>query len=503
MPLTLAIVCAAAGVASTATQATKPNIFFLLTDDQDVMLGGLKPQKKLQSLVTDAGVEFTKAFVHTPICCPSRSSFLTGRYLHNSLTTQNDIAHGCSNETWAAGPERRTYAVHAKEAGYKTHYAGKYLNQYALPGSPGCTKHGIPGCYRVPPGWDDWHGLQGNSRYYNGTISNNGVAAVHGDAPEDYLPDVFFGHTKAFIQAHLANESKQGIPFLAVLATPSCHGPFTPAPKYIGHFANESAPRTPNFNASTDTKQWLMRQLSPIDESGAEGIDRVHNERWETLLSVDDYVGEVVSMLESAGQLENTYILYTSDHGFQLGQHRLPGDKRHLYEHDIRIPMVMRGPGIQAGSKVDQAVLNIDVAPTLVDIMTGSVPDDMDGRSFLPLLKGQETSDWRTDFMVSYYGQGVAPCWLQKCPAPPANNFHMIDAKNNTYSCIRSGFDGSPEDKMYCEFADNENFIEYYEHDTDPWQLKNLYPAQKGKLGPLAEKLQKFRECKGSSCRDL
>ena len=112
--------------------------------------------------------------------------------------------------------------------------------------------------------------------------------------------------------------------------------------------------------------------------------------RWETLLSVDDYVGQVVAMLKAAGQLDNTYFLYTSDHGFQLGQHRLPGDKRHLYEHDIRIPMVMRGPGIKAGSKLDKAVLNIDVAPTLVDIMTGSVPDDMDGRSFKSLLLENE-----------------------------------------------------------------------------------------------------------------
>eukprot|EP00936_MAST-01D_sp_MAST-1D-sp1_P001392 g1392.t1 len=481
--------------------APPPNIFFLLTDDQDVMLGALEPMPQLKELVTKQGVEMTKAFVHTPICCPSRSSFLTGRYLHNSLTTENDIAHGCSNETWSAGPERRTYAVHAKAAGYHTHYSGKYLNQYALPGSLGCTKAGADGCFRVPPGWDDWHGLQGNSRYYNGTISNNGKPARHGDTPADYLPDVFFGHTKTFLAEHLANEGKQGVPFLAVLATPSCHGPFTPAPKCI------SAPRTPNWNASTEGKQWLMRQQAPLNDNTAQNIDRTHNSRWETLLSVDDYVGQVIAMLKAAGQLDNTYFLYTSDHGFQLGQHRLPGDKRHLYEHDIRIPMVMRGPGIKAGSKLDKAVLNIDVAPTLVDIMTGSVPDDMDGRSFKSLLLEDDASPvggtWRTDFMVSYFGQGKPACGLQTCPPPSAANFHVNDAYNNTYACVRSGFDGGPADTMYCEFADDENFIEYYEHDNDPWQLKNLWPAQEAKLAPLKAKLQAFRQCKGAACRAL
>ena len=124
-----------------------------------------------------------------------------------------------------------------KEAGYHTSYSGKYLNQYALPGSPGCAKNGDPGCGKhIPKGWDDWHGLHGNSRYYNGTISDNGVNSFHGTEPEDYLPDVFFGHAKAFVAAHLENEAKAGTPFLCVLATPSCHGPFTPAPKYVGHF---------------------------------------------------------------------------------------------------------------------------------------------------------------------------------------------------------------------------------------------------------------------------
>jgi arylsulfatase A-like enzyme len=118
---------------------------------------------------------------------------------------------------------------------------------------------------------------------------------------------LFFARIFGFLQDHL--KSHAGTPFLAVLATPSCHGPFTPADKYSETFANSSAPRTPNFNASNEDKQWLMRQLSPLTDRIAAGIDTDHNHRWETLLSVDDYVGQVIALLKDANQLDNTYFV--------------------------------------------------------------------------------------------------------------------------------------------------------------------------------------------------
>ena len=490
----------------------------LLTDDQDVTLGGLdghahgiphaadipNPMPKLQKLLTEKGTTFSNAFVHTPICCPSRSSYMTGRYLHNSGTFENDIAHGCSNQTWADGPETRSFAAHAKKAGYHTSYSGKYLNQYAMPGAPGCKAGDKAGCAKhIPLGWDDWHGLFGNSRYYNGTISDNGTPTEHGDAPEDYLPDVFFGHAKAFVAAHLKSEARAGTPFLCVLATPSCHGPFTAAPKYLGHFASQKAPITPNFNHSNEDKHWTMRQLSPLPDTS--GQDSQHNMRWETLMSVDDYVEEIVTMLEAAGAMDNTYFLYTSDHGFQLGQHRLPGDKRHPYEHDIRIPFVLRVPGVLPNHTIDSIVLSIDVAPTFTDIASGAVPEDMDGVSMLPLLAAKKApAKWRTDFMVDYHGQGREPCGLVKCPAPAADNWHIIDGFNNTYTCVRTlHVDGKGPDSLYCEFVDSEHFVEFYDHGTDPWQLKNLALSEPAAMKPLKERLAKLRNCKGKECRPL
>eukprot|EP00039_Didymoeca_costata_P033451 m.42389 g.42389 ORF g.42389 m.42389 type:complete len:500 (+) comp9877_c1_seq3:65-1564(+) len=489
--------CLLSGAA--AENTAKPNIFFLLTDDQDVILGGLKPMKKLHSLVAEQGTTFSNAMVHTPICCPSRSSYLSGRYLHNSLTFRNSPQDGCANISWAEGPEKDTYAVYAKNAGYRTSYSGKYLNDYSLPGSYLCDKRGDKGCLRTPPGWDDWHGLVGNSRYYNVSIIDNGVRTDYGtNTKTDYGPDLFFNHSKQFLQDHLANH--KSTPFLCVLATPSCHGPFTPADKYKGVFNESTAPRTPNYNHSNEDKQWLMRQLSPITDNMATMIDNVHNNRWETLLSVDDYMAEVIAMLEAASVLDNTYIVFTSDHGFQLGNHRLPGDKRHPYEHDIRIPFLIRGPGVPVNVTNDHIVLNIDVAPTFADIVSGQVPSTMDGTSFLPILTGSQ-QEWRHDFLVTYFGQYQEPCELQKCPPPNPDNFHVIDGKNNTYNCLRTL--NTTDDSMICAFVDHENFVELYNHQNDPYQLTNIASSNGGIVANKMIRLRQLMGCKAKECRDL
>lgn len=185
----------------------------------------------------------------------------------------------------------------------------------------------------------------------------------------------------------------------------------------------------------------------------------------------------------------------------------------------------------------------VDVAPTFTDIASGAVPDDMDGVSLLPLLgptttpgaclaqsvshrsgrlllcssfpiaacsrhgaggSGGIAANWRTDFMVDYHGQGRKPCGLQLCPAPPADDFHVIDGFNNTYTCVRTlHVDGVGADSLYCEFVDNEHFVEFYDHKADPWQLKNLAQGEPPAIKPLAARLEQLRKCKGKECRPL
>ena len=233
--------------------------------------------------------------------------------LYISGAHNNSVPGNCCGPDWVNGPELRTYAVHLKQAGYRTHYAGKYLNQYGQPGSrPDCQKRTDPGCNHVPPGWDNWFGLVGNSKYYNYSVIDNGNRISFGDKyATDYFPDRVAQSTLEFI--HQSHASHPDDPILAVNAWPSPHGPHTPAPQYLNHYLGRQAPRPPNFNESSDTlmrKHWIVRKQSPLNCGSC--IDQDFSQRWETLLSVDDHVELIIQALKDTGRLENSYILYTS-----------------------------------------------------------------------------------------------------------------------------------------------------------------------------------------------
>ena len=572
----------------------RPNILLLLTDDQDVLIGGTEHMPLLNKHLVQPGVTFKNAFVHTPICCPSRSSILTGLYLHNGGAYNNSVSGNCNGEAWQLGPERNnTFAVHLQtQYNYRTGYAGKYLNQYGTHGSPNCSNLTTDaGCHHVPPGWDYWMGLRGNSRYYNYTtiVSNDGGQTTrtdhHGNryAAMDYFPDLIANRTLEMInkfsqgrkqEIEDSDDNVDDVPFLIVAAWPTPHSPFTPAPQDRGKFDKLKAHRTPNFNTTMEQnaeKQWLMRQCPPIDDATAEWIDSKYQARHEALLTIDRQIEEFTDALENAEQLDNTYIIYTSDNGWQFGQHRLRGDKRHLYEHDIRVPMIVRVPaesgiskalsstkrGLEAGDDgmvmstmsgrtIDDIVLNIDIAPTIVDIASrGGLPlqsgdkgfrssrkdspsqttgFEADGRSFLPLMLHDKTLPWREDFLVSYHGEGKPPCGFQSCPPPP--RAPCGEGWNNTYNCVRTKIPGHRQwslsrgnthgnstmsssdsivwsrDSIYCRFDDDEHFVEYYDLEVDPWQLHNavgdLTLEQKSAMDA---RLAKLKECHGQECR--
>lgn len=183
-----------------------------------------------------------------------------------------------------------------------------------------------------------------------------------------------------------------------------------------------------------------------------------------------------------------------------MGQFCIPGDKREPYEHDIRIPLMVKGPGIEKNITLDQIVLNIDIAPTLIDLMGATPPDEMDGTSFAPLLRGEAPAEWRSDFLIDYHGEGRKPCGLSSCPPPPPETFHPTDASNNTYTCVRTL--SSEENSIYCEFT-MIGFAEYYDMATDPWQLHNtVHAVSAAALDRLKARLNQLRECSGPSCRN-
>jgi len=196
--------------------------------------------------------------------------------------------------------QKETMATTLQAAGYRTMFAGKYLNQY------GAREAG--GVGHVPPGWDWWLGLVGNSKYYNYTLSMNGKAEVHKDSyPRDYLTDVIRRKAIQFLNKVSRSASGSSAPFLMVLAPPACHAPFTPAPQYKDRFKDVKAPRTPAFDrdqAADPAKHWLLRtNPRQMSNQTIQTVDEVFRNRWRTLLSVDDLVAKVLVAIKDAGGL--------------------------------------------------------------------------------------------------------------------------------------------------------------------------------------------------------
>jgi hypothetical protein len=233
------------------------------------------------------------------------------------------------------------------------------------------------------------------------------------------------------------------------------------------------------------------------------------------LQSIEELVVAVTGALDSAGRSDDTYFFFTSDHGFHLGQFGLTLDKRTIYDFDLRVPLLVRGPGVPQAAISDALVVSIDVAPTLLDIAGLKAPSDMDGVSFFSVLKGVEAS-MRTDFLVEYHGEimaadGSLPCGnytglqcLTRGPSsfvrPPlfyGSKFcECEDAANNTYSCVRTLNAATGVNSQYCEFS--YGFRERYDLEQDPFQLKNL--ALDHVSVELSQRLRELQSCWGTSC---
>ena len=246
----------------------------------------------------------------------------------------NTVAGGCNDNKWREGWERTSLPTQLKSAGYRTMFGGKYLNQY------GRKEEG--GHQHVPPGWDWWVGLVGNSKYYNYTLSINGKAEHHGDNyRRDYLTDVLRRQAVKFLSSYAASRKDSDSPFFMMLAPPACHSPFTPAPSDKFKFSNASSPRTEAFNRDTSqdpAKHWLMMsEPRTMSKATVSRVDEMFRDRWRTLVSVDKMIAKIAQTLQGYGLMDNTYFLLTSDNGYHLGQFAMPLDKRLPYEFDIRV----------------------------------------------------------------------------------------------------------------------------------------------------------------------
>lgn len=423
---------------SEASSEAKPmNVIFILSDDHryDFMgFTGKVPFLETPNMdkMAEKGTNLQNAFVTTSLCSPSRASILTGQLSHRHQVIDNQ----------SAVPDTAIFfPQHLQKAGYETSFFGKWhMGEH----------HANP-----RKGFDHWVSFKGQGVYYNPVLNVDGKEEVYKDST--YITDLL---TKKAIK--WLDNRKKDKPFFMYLSHKGVHSEFEPARRHKNAYEGEKLQYPPTMfpeKAATtgynykDVPEWVKKQRYSwhgVDYMyhGAVTFDEFYERYTETLLSVDESIGEVLNYLEKNGLLENTLVFYMGDNGFSFGEHGLI-DKRHAYEESMRVPLlVYGGSNLLKRDSVDQLIQNIDIAPTILSLAGLKKPENMDGQSFLPLLRGENTA-WRDRIYYEYF-------WERPFPQTPT----MHAVRTNKYKYIR-----------YYGIWD---INELYDLENDPMEMNNL-----------------------------
>jgi len=439
----------------------KPNIVFIMTDDQAWnVLGkdGRYPFLKTPNIdrIAEEGLVFENAFVTTSLCSPSRACYMTGCYAHTHGVYIN--SHGDPD------PKAPFLPKALQEAGYETAFLGKWH-----------MKHGA----EPREGFDYWLSFDGQGKYIDPPLNENGREFKE----KGYMTDILTKYAMRWM------EKPKEKPFCLFLWHKAVHGPFTPAPRDSSAFADAQIPEYENwYDDMEDKPEWLRRGWKYgvhnqhwKDSEGKPVPDKIdpapwdpQNPRWmnylRAMLAVDKSTGDIRKCLEDLKIMDNTVLVYGSDNGFFLGAHQR-GDKRLMYEESLRVPLIIRYPElIKSGDKNSAMVLSIDVAPTMLELAGGTIPKEMQGNSLVPLLKN-EPVNWRESFMYEYFQEAYAPGFVT-----------VAGARTKRYKYIES-----PE-----RFED---INELYDLENDPGEMDNLInsPAYQVIKAEMMEELKKLK----------
>ncbi len=494
-PPTIAPTFAARADVTVLPRSKRPNILFILVDDLDAKLGTTQYMPYLQQLLVSQGLSLDDFMISTPVCCPSRASFLRGQYTHNHQVYTNSAPAGGFDKFYSLKNETSTLATWLQAAGYHTVLLGKYLNGY-----PDLSDRSY-----IPPGWNEWYSPAKGSPYkeLNYSLNENGKIVDYGIGVKDYLTDVLSDKTDDFIRRSAVDPQ----PFFIYLAPYAPHEPAIPALRHADLFPNLQVPRTPSFNeADVSDKPGNLAADPLLSETDIANLDNLYRQRVRSMQAVDEMIARLMATLKDTGQLDNTYIIFTSDNGYHLGQHRLLAGKGEPYEEDTVVPFIIRGPGIPAG-RVLQGYLagNTDVAPTIAGLAGVVPPAFVDGRSLAPLWSGDRPpeADWRQGYLLEYYGSGDAsgstlnfvglgnPDQLLEPPDPeqqgqsaPRPEFLAVRTPQYTYAEYGTGF------------------RELYDRLQDPYELNNIAStADPNLLSRFSAWLKTLVSCSAASCR--
>jgi N-acetylglucosamine-6-sulfatase len=454
-----------------STPATRPNIVFILTDDLSWNLVQYMPNVvRMQQ----AGVTFTNYIVTDSLCCPSRSSIFTGRFPHNTGVFRNIGPDGGYRAFERRGNQQATFATTLSAAGYRTAMLGKYLNGYE------------PGRDRADPGWTFWAVAGDAYKEFNYDLNQNGKIVHYGNTPNDYLTDVASRLAADFIKG------SAGTPFAIEIATFAPHGPYIPAPRHADKFPGLKAPRTRAFDAAPDPSapKWL-KAIPPLTQVNLAAIDKFFRMRAQSVLAVDEMIGALQAAVASIGEQNNTYFVFSSDNGYHMGEYRLRPGKMTAFDTDIRVPLVITGPGVSAGRTIEQIAMNVDLYPTFAELAGAATPAGADGRSLMPLLRGQTVADWRAAALVEHRGPHREPT------DPDATDLYANKGQSGnptTYEAIRL------RTAIYVEYVNGER--EYHNLATDPEELHNTFSSlSDAAKKPLHQAVRAMKRCRGpQSC---
>ena len=452
--------------AQRADASGRPNIVLVVTDDQTVE--SMRMMDRVRALIGERGATFGTSYVNFPLCCPSRATVLTGQYAHNHKVLGNKAPIG-GFEKFEAEHGDSNLATWLQAGGYHTVHVGKYFNGY-----------GDEDPRFVPAGWDEWYGsVNPGQRVYDYPLNENGEIVTYGNGRDDFKEDVLTDHAVDAIRRHA--DDPGGRPLYLSLAytaphdggpNPSPRPPYDcvnapkPAARYADTFDSEPLPRPPSLNeADVSDKPERVARLAPLSDAALEQLTRRYRCTLESLLAVDDGVDRIVTALREAGELQDTYLIFTSDNGLFFGEHRIPSGKVRHYEEASRVPLLIRGPGVKRGAEIATPVINADLAPTILDISGAGPGMRQDGISLLPLLEGgPEIRDRELLLETRDYAGIRLRRWVYVEPAR-----------------------GDPE---------------LYDLRDDPYELENLAaePRQAGLIERLSARLAELRDCAGADC---
>jgi N-acetylglucosamine-6-sulfatase len=438
-----------------------PNIVVVMTDDETVEQ--MRVMSQTQALIADQGVTFANEFDNFSLCCPSRSTFLTGLYAHNHKVLSNAPPLG-GFDRFERRDSSNDLPLWLQAAGYTTGEVGKYLNHY-----------GVKDPTLVPPGWTEWDALSGLIGYYDYKLNENGTLVSYGEDPADYVDDVITSKAVDFID----RRAPETAPFFLYVAYRSPHGggPYLegdrcdtgpePAPRHYGEEEAQPLPMPPSFNeADISDKPAGIAGLPKLDDAQIAALTERYRCELESILGVDDGVKAIMDQLQASGELDNTYVIYTSDNGYLHGEHRIAHGKVVPYEPSIRVPLLMRGPGIPAGRTVRDLTINADLAPTIASL-ANTVPGRVeDGESLMPLIRHPAHRLGRELEIESRYFKGI---------------------RTRRY--------------LYVEYTSGEK--ELYDLVADPDELQNVANTEPYATAQaaLAADLPRLRRCAGERCR--